>query len=150
VEQEDLSFITEMPKVELHLHLEGTAKRGGRRGSPRVLRGRKREKMGREEGENRETEPKEEEREERATYKGGRERKRKGEKARTKSSIGTLEPELMFKMAERNGIEIPYNSVEEVKEAYKFGSLGAFLELYYMGTYLIFFLEKESRTFFLQ
>lgn len=39
----------------------------------------------------------------------------------------------MFKMARRNSIDIPYANVDEVKLAYKFGSLGAFLDLYYLG-----------------
>lgn len=42
----------------------------------------------------------------------------------------------MFKMAKRNNIPLPYASVEDIKEAYKFGSLGAFLDLYYLGTYV--------------
>lgn len=46
---------------------------------------------------------------------------------------GTLEPELMFKLAERNGIELPYESVEQLKAAYDFGNLQDFLDLYYQG-----------------
>lgn len=46
---------------------------------------------------------------------------------------GTLEPELMFRLAERNGIAIPYRSVEEVREAYRFTSLQSFLDVYYAG-----------------
>ena len=40
---------------------------------------------------------------------------------------GTLEPELMFKLAERNGIDIPYKTVEEVRDAYEFDNLQSFL-----------------------
>ncbi len=44
---------------------------------------------------------------------------------------GSLEPELMFKLAERNSIELPYASVEEVKKAYNFHNLQSFLDIYY-------------------
>ncbi len=47
---------------------------------------------------------------------------------------GTLEPELMFKLAERNGIKIKYDSVEELKKAYNFSNLQDFLDIYYEGT----------------
>lgn len=46
---------------------------------------------------------------------------------------GTLEPELMFRLAERNGINLPYASVEQLKAAYDFGNLQDFLDLYYQG-----------------
>ena len=46
---------------------------------------------------------------------------------------GSLEPELMFALAQRNKIEIPYKSIEEVKEAYKFSCLQDFLNIYYAG-----------------
>lgn len=46
---------------------------------------------------------------------------------------GTLEPELMFKLAEKNAIKIPYKSVEEVRKAYNFTSLQSFLDIYYAG-----------------
>ncbi|MDT8878022.1 adenosine deaminase [Halomonas saccharevitans] len=46
---------------------------------------------------------------------------------------GSLEPELMFSLAERNGIRLPYASVEEVREAYDFADLQSFLDLYYQG-----------------
>jgi len=46
---------------------------------------------------------------------------------------GTLEPELMFKLAERNDIRLPFNSVDEVKQAYQFEDLQSFLDLYYQG-----------------
>ena len=44
---------------------------------------------------------------------------------------GTLEPELAFALAERNGIELPYASVDELRAAYDFGDLQSFLDLYY-------------------
>jgi adenosine deaminase len=44
---------------------------------------------------------------------------------------GTFEPELMFQIAQRNKIEIPYESVEELKEKYEFSNLGEFLDIYY-------------------
>ncbi len=46
---------------------------------------------------------------------------------------GTLEPELMLTLAERNGISLPYDSVEALRAAYDFGSLQDFLDLYYQG-----------------
>ena len=46
---------------------------------------------------------------------------------------GSLEPELMFALAERNGISLPYDSVEAVRAAYEFDDLPAFLDLYYQG-----------------
>ncbi len=46
---------------------------------------------------------------------------------------GTLEPEMMFDMAARNAVEIPYNSVEELRAAYSFANLQEFLDLYYQG-----------------
>ena len=46
---------------------------------------------------------------------------------------GTLEPELMFKLARRNGISLPYASVAELRNAYQFNDLQSFLDLYYAG-----------------
>ncbi|MCV6589700.1 MAG: adenosine deaminase [Marinobacterium sp.] len=46
---------------------------------------------------------------------------------------GTLEPELMFELARRNGIELPFRSVDALKAAYQFEDLQAFLDLYYQG-----------------
>ncbi|QIO08468.1 adenosine deaminase [Acinetobacter lanii] len=46
---------------------------------------------------------------------------------------GTFEPELMFAIAQRNQIEIPYKSIEEVKQAYNFHNLQSFLDIYYAG-----------------
>jgi len=46
---------------------------------------------------------------------------------------GTLEPELMFALARRNDIALPYDSVEALRAAYDFGSLQDFLDLYYQG-----------------
>lgn len=46
---------------------------------------------------------------------------------------GTLEPELMLALAERNGVALPYDSVEALRAAYDFGSLQDFLDLYYQG-----------------
>jgi adenosine deaminase len=46
---------------------------------------------------------------------------------------GSLEPELMFALARRNGIEIPFKSVEEVRAAYEFSNLQDFLDIYYRG-----------------
>jgi adenosine deaminase len=46
---------------------------------------------------------------------------------------GTLEPELMMKLAERNGIDLPYSDVEEIRRAYEFSDLQSFLDIYYAG-----------------
>ncbi len=46
---------------------------------------------------------------------------------------GTLEPALKFDLARRNGIELPYRSVEEMRAAYDFDDLPSFLEAYYEG-----------------
>ena len=46
---------------------------------------------------------------------------------------GTFEPELMFSIAQRNQIDIPYKSVEEVMQAYNFHNLQSFLDIYYAG-----------------
>ncbi len=46
---------------------------------------------------------------------------------------GSLEPELIFAMAERNGISLPYADVETLRRAYAFGNLQSFLDIYYAG-----------------
>ncbi|MCJ2183471.1 adenosine deaminase [Novosphingobium sp. 1949] len=46
---------------------------------------------------------------------------------------GSLEPELMFELARRNGVAIPYASVEDVRAAYDFSNLQDFLDIYYAG-----------------
>lgn len=46
---------------------------------------------------------------------------------------GTLEPELMFKLAERNKLTLPFASISEVRSAYNFHNLQSFLDIYYQG-----------------
>jgi adenosine deaminase len=46
---------------------------------------------------------------------------------------GTLEPDLMFELARRNGVSLPYASVEDVRHAYVFSDLQSFLDIYYAG-----------------
>jgi adenine deaminase len=46
---------------------------------------------------------------------------------------GSLEPELMLALAERNGIRLPYPSVEALRRAYRFRNLQDFLDIYYQG-----------------
>src|SRR4051794_21702510 len=46
---------------------------------------------------------------------------------------GSLEPELIFALAQRNGVSIPYASVEQLRRAYAFSSLQSFLDIYYAG-----------------
>lgn len=46
---------------------------------------------------------------------------------------GSLEPELMFALAKRNKLALPYKSVEEIRAAYSFSRLQDFLDIYYAG-----------------
>ena len=46
---------------------------------------------------------------------------------------GSLEPELMFKLAERNNVQLPFANVTELREAYQFNNLQEFLDIYYQG-----------------
>lgn len=46
---------------------------------------------------------------------------------------GTLEPELMFSLAKRNNVELPYADVDAVRAAYEFSDLQSFLSVYYQG-----------------
>ena len=54
---------------------------------------------------------------------------------------GTFEPELMFEIAQRNGIELPYDDVEALRKAYDFSQLQDFLDIYYQGMNV---LQKEQ------
>jgi adenosine deaminase len=57
---------------------------------------------------------------------------------------GTLEPELMFEIGNRNGIDIPFDSVEDVREAYQFADLQSFLDIYYQGANVL----REEQDFY--
>lgn len=57
---------------------------------------------------------------------------------------GSLEPELMFKIAERNKIEIHYKTVEDLKKAYNFSNLQDFLDIYYEGAKVL----KKAEDFY--
>ncbi|MFW7347286.1 MAG: adenosine deaminase [Pigmentiphaga sp.] len=46
---------------------------------------------------------------------------------------GSIEPELMFELAARNGVPLRWKTVEEVRQAYRFHNLQSFLDLYYDG-----------------
>ncbi len=46
---------------------------------------------------------------------------------------GTLEPEMMVDLAARNGIDLPFATVDEVRAAYEFSDLQSFLDIYYQG-----------------
>src|ERR1700680_4847637 len=46
---------------------------------------------------------------------------------------GSLEPEMMLALARRNGISLPYASVEALRQAYQFRNLQDFLDIYYQG-----------------
>ena len=54
---------------------------------------------------------------------------------------GTFEPELMFKIAQRNNIPINYNSIDELKKAYNFNNLQEFLDMYYAGAKVLIHLQ---------
>ncbi|WP_027329987.1 adenosine deaminase [Marinimicrobium agarilyticum] len=54
---------------------------------------------------------------------------------------GTLEPELSFELAQRNGIDIPYRTPEEMIQAYDFHDLPSFLKIYYAAMAV---LQKEQ------
>ncbi|MDL5028420.1 adenosine deaminase [Vibrio sp. TMPB1044] len=46
---------------------------------------------------------------------------------------GTLEPELMFQLAKRNNVSIPFENPDQVRDAYQFHNLQSFLDIYYQG-----------------
>lgn len=46
---------------------------------------------------------------------------------------GSLEPALMFELAQRNKLDLPFKSIEDIYDAYKFQDLESFLEIYYTG-----------------
>ncbi|CAN7531688.1 adenosine deaminase [Phenylobacterium sp. LjRoot164] len=50
---------------------------------------------------------------------------------------GSLEPEQMFELARRNGVDLPFASVEEVRAAYAFSNLQDFLDIYYQGAQVL-------------
>ncbi len=50
---------------------------------------------------------------------------------------GSLEPELLFEIGARNGIALPYASVEELRQAYNFSDLQSFLDIYYQGAQVL-------------
>ncbi|OJU90276.1 MAG: adenosine deaminase [Burkholderiales bacterium 66-5] len=54
---------------------------------------------------------------------------------------GSLEPEMIFQLAQRNGIALPYASVQALRSAYAFTNLQSFLDLYYQGAGV---LQKEQ------
>ncbi|MCF6262216.1 MAG: adenosine deaminase [Xanthomonadales bacterium] len=55
---------------------------------------------------------------------------------------GSLEPELMFALAKRNQLELPFASIEAVREAYEFSKLQDFLDIYYQGANVL--LEEQD------
>ena len=57
---------------------------------------------------------------------------------------GTLEPELLFELAKRNDISLPYRDIDEVKKAYQFNNLQDFLDIYYQGAEV---LQSEREIF---
>jgi adenosine deaminase len=57
---------------------------------------------------------------------------------------GTLEPEMMMTLAERNQIELPYTSVDDIRDAYNFSDLQSFLDIYYAGANVL----REAQDFY--
>lgn len=55
---------------------------------------------------------------------------------------GSLEPELMFRLAKKNNIQIPYRNIEDIKAAYNFTNLQSFLDIYYAGANVL--ITKED------
>jgi len=47
---------------------------------------------------------------------------------------GTLEPDLLFRLAKKNNIQIPFSNVDEIKSAYNFKNLESFLNIFYLGS----------------
>ncbi|MGE0871434.1 MAG: adenosine deaminase [Kofleriaceae bacterium] len=57
---------------------------------------------------------------------------------------GTLEPEMMFSLAGKHGVKLPYGSVDAVRAAYSFHDLQSFLDLYYAGCNVL----RDRRDFY--
>ena len=57
---------------------------------------------------------------------------------------GTLEPDLLFRLAKKNSVKIPFSNLQEIKAAYNFESLETFLRIYYQGTKVL----VEEQDFF--
>jgi adenosine deaminase len=57
---------------------------------------------------------------------------------------GTLEPEMMMALAERNRIKLPYADVDEIRDAYNFSDLQTFLDIYYAGAQVL----REAQDFY--
>ncbi|WP_423126307.1 adenosine deaminase [Gaoshiqia sp. Z1-71] len=57
---------------------------------------------------------------------------------------GTLEPELLLRLAQRNRISLRYQSVDELKQAYRFSNLQDFLDIYYAGANVL----REEQDFY--
>ena len=52
---------------------------------------------------------------------------------------GSLEPEMMFELAKRNQISVPFATPEDVKAAYEFNDLQSFLDIYYQGANVLIY-----------
>ncbi|MEO6031983.1 MAG: adenosine deaminase, partial [Burkholderiaceae bacterium] len=55
---------------------------------------------------------------------------------------GSLEPEMIFALAQRNGVALPYADVEALRAAYAFTDLQSFLDIYYAGASVL--LKEED------
>ena len=63
---------------------------------------------------------------------------------------GALEPELMFEIALKNGIRLPFESVADARRAYNFTDLQSFLEIYYQGAQVLLNLSSKLIMCFLR
>lgn len=50
---------------------------------------------------------------------------------------GALEPELMFELAAKNGVRLPFETVDDIRRAYNFSNLQSFLDIYYQGAQVL-------------
>ncbi|MFT7221854.1 MAG: adenosine deaminase [Candidatus Azotimanducaceae bacterium] len=57
---------------------------------------------------------------------------------------GTLEPSMVMSLAEKHGVQLPYNSIEDIEKAYQFDNLQNFLDLYYLGAGVL----REEQDFY--
>ena len=58
---------------------------------------------------------------------------------------GTLEPEMLIKLAEKHQVDLPYSTAADVARAYEFGDLQSFLDLYYLGASVLVLLRFEGK-----
>ena len=57
---------------------------------------------------------------------------------------GSLEPEMLFDLGKRNAVTLPFANAAEVRQAYNFGSLQDFLDIYYQGMSVLGAADKAA------